>query len=213
MAALHLRLLVVAAVCGAALPAHAADKSACTRPIEFKSDGASEFDFRTGKTIMHDVAISQCDVSITAERAEATNLDSKDSRWMFSGNVHITAERRGSMQSDHADVEFRNNRIAKATIRGNPAQFEQKQTASNQRARGRAGEIVYDVGAGTVRFANDAWLTYGEREMSAPLFIYNIRAQTVQGENVRATIVAKPAEGERPRATPPPSSEGAHTTP
>lgn len=192
MAALHLRGLAVAVLCCAAPLAHAAERQPCTQPIDVKSDGASEFDFRTGKTIMHHVSISQCDVSVTADRAEATNLDSKDSRWVFSGNVHITAERSGSMQSDQADVEFRDNRIAKATIRGEPAQFEQKRTTSQDTARGRAREIVYEVGPGTVRFTDDAWLSYGANELSGPLCVYNIMQETARCERgARITIVPK----------------------
>ena len=192
MAASRLKLLAALLLC-AAPGVQAAERDARQQPIDFKSDGGYEVDFRSGKTIMHNVSVSQGGVSITAERAEATGLDFKDARWVFSGNVRIEAEQRGSMRSDRAEVEFSNNRIAKATINGSPAEFEQKRTASNQMARGRAGEIVYDVGAGTVRFAENAWLTYGEREMSAPLFVYNIRQQTVQGEHVRATIVPKAA--------------------
>jgi lipopolysaccharide transport protein LptA len=202
MAASPLKTLIAAALSCAALPAQAAEKSACNQPYEINSSGASEFDFGTGKTTWHHVSISQCDVSISAELAVG-NGDAKDSRWVFSGNVRIDAEQRGNMQSDRAEVEFRDNRLAKAVIKGNPAQFEQKQTAANQVVRGRAGEIVYDIGAGTVRFADNAWLTFGGREMTAPLFVYDIRRRTVQGEHVRATIMPKAAEASpRPHSSP-----------
>lgn len=191
MAASRLKTCIAVLMVCAAAGAQAKEKN--QQPIDFKSDGGYEVDLRSGKTIMHNVAVSQGDVSITAERAEATGLDFKETRWVFSGNVRINAEQSGSMRSDRAEVEFRNNRIAKATVNGDPAEFEQKPSPSNPMARGRAGEIVYDVGAGTVRFADNAWLRYGEREMTAPLFVYNIREQTVQGQHVRATIVPKTA--------------------
>jgi len=178
----------------AAAGTQTAEKAAHNQPIDFKSEGGYEVDFRTGKTIMHNVSVSQGDVSITADRAEATGLDFKDSRWVFSGDVHIKAEQRGSMHSDRAEVEFHDNRIARATIKGAPAEFEQKRTASNQMARGRAGEIMYEVGAGTVRFAKDAWLTNGENEISGPILIYDIRQEKVQGERVRITIVPKSSQ-------------------
>jgi lipopolysaccharide transport protein LptA len=193
MAASPLKPVAVAiAVCVAFAAAHGAEKPACREPIDLKME-SYEVDFRSGKTLMRKVAISQCDVSITANRAEATGLDFKDSRWVFSGDVHINAEQRGDMRSEKAEVDFHNNLIAKATIKGSPAQFEQKYADSNQTARGRAGQIVYDVGAGSVRFTEDAWLTNGENEISGPLLVYNIRQQKVQGERVRITIVPKKA--------------------
>jgi lipopolysaccharide transport protein LptA len=178
-------------VCAAAL-AYAADQPTCTEPTKLNIEGPSEFDFRTGKTIMHHVAISQCDVSVTADRAEATSLDTKASRWTFSGNVHIDAEQRGAMESDQAEIDFRDNRIDKATVRGNPAQFAQKNPTSGHEARGRAREIVYEVGTGTVLFADEAWLTNGETELSGPSCTYNIRQEKVRCQKAKITIVSKP---------------------
>jgi lipopolysaccharide transport protein LptA len=205
MAASFLKVCA-AAFLYAAAGAQAAELGARDQPIDFKSHGGYEVDFRTGKTIMHNVSVSQGDVSITADRAEATGLDFKDSRWVFTGDVRIKAEQRGSMRSDRAEVEFHNNRIARATIKGDPAEFEQRRTASNQMARGRAGRIMYEVGAGTVRFADNAWLTNGDNEISGPVLVYDIRQEKVQGERVRITIVPKPA-AERPQPESPASSE------
>ena len=193
MAASLLKPWVAAALLCTALAGQAAEKVSCNQPIRFKSEGNLDVDFRSGKTIMHNVSISQCDVSITAARAEATGLDFKDSHWLFSGDVHINAEQQGSMHSDRAEVEFHDNLIAKATIKGNPAQFEQKHTDSGQMARGRAGQIVYEVSTGTVRFAEDAWLTNGQNEISGPMCTYNIRLQKVQCQQARITIVPKTA--------------------
>jgi lipopolysaccharide transport protein LptA len=169
-----------------------------------------EMDLRSGKTIMRNVTVSQDDVSITADSATGTGQKFDDSRWEFAGNVRIRAEQRGSMHSDHAIVEFRNNRIARATIKGSPAEFEQKSTGSAETARGRAGEIVYEIGAGTVRFANDAWLSNGQNEISGPLLVYDIRLEKVQAstqaggdQRVQITIVPK-TEGE-PRSPPAPA--------
>src|SRR5262249_30592436 len=92
----------------------------------------------------------------------------------------IDAEPRGSLRADQAVVEFRDNRIARATANGKPAQFEQPRADSQQMARGHANEIVYDVTEGTVRLSEDAWLTDGINEISGPLLVYNIRAQRVQ---------------------------------
>jgi lipopolysaccharide transport protein LptA len=94
--------------------------------------------------------------------------------------VRINAEPRGNLRSDTAVVEFKDNLIARATVVGKPAEFEQKREGSDQIARGHADKIVYDVAEGTVRLAESAWLSDGQNEISGPLLIYNIRAQRVQ---------------------------------
>jgi lipopolysaccharide transport protein LptA len=196
-------------------PCHAAAADLVAQNVSVKAQ-SYEMDLRSGKTIMRNVTISQDDVSITADTATGTGQKFDDSRWEFAGNVRIQAEQRGSMHSDHAVVEFRNNRIARATIKGSPAEFEQKRSGSAETARGRAGEIVYEIGAGTVRFANDAWLSNGQNEISGPLLIYDIRLEKVQAstraggdQRVQITIVPKAEGGQRsppaPNSTPAPT--------
>lgn len=220
-----INLLSAVLTCASIVPAaHAAEPFGQSKePIKLTTD-SSETDFRTGKTLMRNVTISQGEVSISAERAEATGMDQDDSRWEFSGNVKINAEKSGSLQSDRAIVELRNNRITRATVRGTPAQFEQKRAGSAETARGRAGEIVYEIEAGTVSFANDAWLSNGQNEISGPLLVYDIRQEKVQasrspsgGERVQITIVpkdvskaVKPDKTPTPD-TPPPGSQGGST--
>jgi lipopolysaccharide transport protein LptA len=77
-------------------------------------------------------------------------------------------------------VDVRNNQIAKATITGSPAEFEQRNADTNVVTRGHAGEIVYEVGAGTVKLTDDAWLRYGTTDMKGSSFVYNIRDEKVQ---------------------------------
>ncbi len=153
-----------------------------------------EVDYRTNTVIVRDVVISQGDVTVRARRAEATDLSFEDSRWSFEGDVRIDAEKRGSLRSDRAVVDFRNNRITQATITGSPAQFEQQRTGTDLLARGRAGEIVYLVGEGTVRLSHDAWVTDGRNEISGPQLVYDIRQERVQA-------TAQPGEDERVRIT------------
>lgn len=213
MAASPLKAFVVAALLFAVAGMHAAEKPEREQAIDFKSDGGYKVDFRTGKTVMHNVSVKQGNTSITAKLAEATGLDFKDSRWVFSGDVHIEAERRGHLHSDRAEVEFRDNRIARATITGSPAEFEQRTAGSSRAARGHAGEIVYNVGPGTVRLSKGAWLTYGRYEITGSEFTYNIRLEQVQSstsasenDRVHITIVPKADSQEsRPPATPPSS--------
>jgi lipopolysaccharide export system protein LptA len=110
-------------------------------------------------------------------------------------------------------VEFRDNRIIRATVNGTPAQFEQKRDGAENPARGRARQIVYEVEAGTVRFANDAWLSNGANEISGPLLVYNIRQEKVQATTApdgsqRVQITIKPGQGGKPAVVKPQPAPG-----
>jgi lipopolysaccharide transport protein LptA len=148
-------------------------------PVQLEAAGGSEVDLQTRELVLKKVVITQGTMRISAERARATGLNFANSRWNFEGNVHIDAEQRGNLHSDQAVVEFKDNHIARATITGKPAEFEQKR-ANDQLARGHADEIVYDVNDGTVRLSKDAWLSDGQNEISGPVLVYNIREQRVQ---------------------------------
>ncbi|HET9390743.1 MAG TPA: lipopolysaccharide transport periplasmic protein LptA [Steroidobacteraceae bacterium] len=151
------------------------------RKLPITLDAASsEVDYKTKTVVFKQISISQGDTKVLADRAHATGLDFDNSSWTFEGNVRISGEKRGSLHSDQAVVEFRNNRITRATIEGNPAEFEQKRAESDQMARGHAKEIVYDVNDATVSLSGDAWLSDGRTETSAPLLVYDIRKQQVE---------------------------------
>lgn len=153
-------------------------KEARKLPIDVAS---SKVDYKGDTVVFQDVVITQGETKVQADRAHATGLDNFDnSHWTFEGNVRINGEQHGSLRSDQAVVEFRNKYISKATITGNPAEFEQKRTDTAEIARGHAREIVYNVNDGTVRLSNDAWLSDGHNEISGPELVYNIREQHVQ---------------------------------
>jgi lipopolysaccharide transport protein LptA len=166
---------------------------------------SSEVDYRTNTVVFSQVVISQGEMRVQADHAHASGLNFANSRWTFEGHVRIDAEPRGSLRADQAVVEFRDNRIMRATASGKPAEFEQPRPDSPQMARGRANEIVYDVTEGTVRLSENAWLSDGTNEISGPLLVYNIRAQRVQaatqsGTDQRVHIVIQPQSAP---ATPP----------
>jgi len=140
---------------------------------------SSEIDAKTNALVFRNVVISQGGMRVQAEHAHATGLNFANSRWDFEGNVRIDAEQHGNLRSDQAVVEFKDNHIARATITGKPAEFEQKR-ANDQVARGHADEILYDVNDGTVKLTEDAWLSDGQNEISGPLLVYNIREQHIQ---------------------------------
>ena len=189
----------------------------CTEPTEVNAKSV-DVNYKTNMAELHKVVISQCDVRVEANQASSTGGVSFDNtRWTFAGDVKVDVENRGSLRSDRAVVDFQNSQISKVTINGSPAEFEQRQGDTNLVARGRAGEIVYEVGAGTVRLVNDAWLKYGTTETAAPSLVYNIREEQVQGASqpgdnsgrVRIRISPKKTTPPATPAKSPPNDAGA----
>jgi lipopolysaccharide transport protein LptA len=166
--------------------------------------------------ICRNVVISQGSTRVTADSASSTGgVNFQNSRWIFTGNVQIEAPPRGSLRSDQATVEFRDNRLAGATVNGNPAEFEQQRAGDLGMEKGHADEIVYDVGQGTILLNKDAWISDGHNEMSAPSISYSIREQKVlatsggstQGVHITITPQSAPKQGSPP--PPPPRTKGA----
>jgi lipopolysaccharide transport protein LptA len=175
--------------------------AASQQPITVDA-ASSEVDYKTNTVEFKQVVITQGPTRVQAEHAHATGLNFANSRWTFDGKVRIDAEQHGTLRADQAVIEFKDNRILRATVNGKPAEFEQKRPGSEQPARGHADEIVYDLATGTVRLSADAWLTDGQNEISGPSLVYNIRAQRVQadttagtGERVHIRITPRSAPG------------------
>jgi lipopolysaccharide export system protein LptA len=193
----------IAAVTKNSVPAPS--KSARKLPIDVAS---SKIDYKGDSVVFQDVVITQGDTRVQADHARATGLEDFDnSRWVFDGNVRINGEQHGSLKSDQAVVEFRNKYIAKATVTGNPAEFEQKRADTNEIARGRAKEIVYNVNDGTIRLSDDAWLSDGHTEISGQELVYNIREQRLQaaakpGSDDKVHIIIPPKPDEDPNKKP-----------
>lgn len=161
---------------------------------------SSEVDYRANALLFRDIIITQGKVRVVAQRARSTGLDFDDSTWTLSGEVRIDVDG-GTLSSDEAAVTFENNRIVRASIRGKPAEFSQ-QLKDGGRARGRAGNILYDMAASTVTLREDAWLSDdGRSEIRGDQLVYNVREQRVQagkpaGSDERVRIII------RPRTTP-----------
>jgi lipopolysaccharide transport protein LptA len=148
-----------------------------------------EVDYKTN--VMHmsgDVKISQGDISVAADAAQATSAkDFKNSHWVFTGNVHVRAESQGDMLADRATVEIINSALASAHVSGSPAQFEQTHAKNGDLAKGHSSTADYDVGAGTVTLTGDAvlgdavlTLSNGQNVLKGPSITYNVREQNIQ---------------------------------
>jgi len=189
-----------------------APNSSCNEPIDVNAK-SFDADYKGNTTQLRNVVISQCDIRLEAQRASATGLNFDNARWTFDGDVRVDVENRGSLRSDRAVVDFQNSQISKVTINGSPAEFEQLQNEKGMVARGRAGEIVYEVEAGTVRLVNDAWLKYGTTETAAPSLVYNIRREQVQGVSQPGTDGGRVHIRISPKKTTPPPATAPKTAP
>lgn len=188
------------------------------QPYQF--DAAScDTNYKTQATVCKSVILSQGSTKVRADQAEFICMNCQDSHWKLQGNVRIDAQPRGNLRSDQATLEVRDNRIVRATVIGSPAQFEQQRADNLGMEKGHADQIVYDVGEGTVLLTNDAWISDGHDEMSAPSISYSIREQKVlassagasQGVHITITPQALPKQGSPPHgkgaaAAPPASS-------
>jgi len=169
--------------------------------------GSTDIDSKSHLVYLrHGVKITQGDISVSADDAQATGLDFNNTKWTFTGKVHIRAESQGDLHSDKANVDFSNNVLTHAVVTGSPAQFEQTQSTTGTLAKGHASNIDYDVVAGTITLRGDAFLFDGPQKMDAPSITYNVREKHLQGESgttpggprVHMTIVPKGESGSAP---------------
>jgi len=166
-----------------------------------------DLDYKTRVTHLHgEVKISQGEMSVAADEAEATatSADSRNSHWVFTGNVHVRAERQGELHADRATVEITDGALASANVTGSPAQFEQTRATSERLVKGHAAAISYDVAAATVQLNGEAWLSdeRNNNEMRSPSITYNMRDRQIAGDvgpapggRVKTTIVPKSVPG------------------
>jgi lipopolysaccharide transport protein LptA len=175
-------------------------------PISLDAD-SGDIDYANHHVSLRKVVISQGDLRVTADRAEASGIDFDNSRWIFSSNVHITSEQLGVLDSDSATVVFRNNRLESALVTGDPAEFEQTSSKTGVLARGHADSIQYTVSTDTVRLTGSARLQYAGTDTTAPVVIYNLLDRRLQFAGAatsggRVHIVTTPRKLTKPGAAP-----------
>ncbi|MET0291232.1 MAG: LptA/OstA family protein [Steroidobacteraceae bacterium] len=156
-----------------------------------------QVDYNSHHLIMKDVTITQGDVSIRAQEAEANSQEMSfdGSRWEFRGDVRIRFED-GNLSAQHATVNFTGNRIALANASGSPAEFEQRIEKLPNPAKGRAGNIAYDVNAGRLTLSQGTWLSDGRGEYRSDdlALVYNLRERRLQSGG-EAIVAPEPSPG------------------
>ena len=123
------------------------------------------------------VRVSQGAMSIEADQATASALQSGNSRWTFERAVHIQTED-ADLKSNSASAAFSNGALSTARVQGTPALFEQRRT-TDKTIRGRAGVIEYDLVTGIVKLTGQVWFSYGDNEFRGDTVVYNLREERV----------------------------------
>src|SRR6202165_6282563 len=107
-----------------ALPAFQAIGARVEQPAISLDPQSSELDYKNNNLIFRKVRITQGNMSVAADQAQATGLDFENSHWVFRGNVKITMDQ-GKLTSDEAEITFAKKLLSKAVVNGTPAAFEQ----------------------------------------------------------------------------------------
>src|ERR1700688_4299023 len=163
---------------------------------------SSELDYKNNNLIFRKVRITQGNMSVAADQAQATGLDFENSHWVFRGNVNITMDQ-GQLTSEEAEITFAKKLLSKAIVNGKPASFEQRIAKTGKLAQGRADTIDYDVAKGVVHFSKNAWLSDGQNEIRGESLKYNVLAQNIVAESAeqgsqRVHIIITPPAKPKP---------------
>ena len=185
-----------------ALPALQAIAARVEQPAISLDAQSSELDYKNNNLIFRKVRITQGNMSVAADQAQATGLDFENSRWVFRGNVKITIDQ-GQLTSDEAEITFVKKLLSKSLVKGNPAAFEQRIAKTGKLAHGRAESIDYDVAKGVVHLSKNAWLSDGQNEIRGESLKYNVLAQSIVAEaaeqgSQRVHIIITPPANPKP---------------
>ena len=173
-----------------AVPAGAADLTLQDRKL---SADITDSNLRDDQHVLRgNVRISQGAMSIEADQATASSLQSPNSRWTFERSVHIQTED-ADLKSNSASAAFANGALSTAKVLGTPALFEQRR--NDKQVRGRASVIEYDLTSGTVKLTGQVWFSYGDNEFRTETVLYNLREERVEAVNPnggRVNITIRP---------------------
>ena len=123
--------------------------------------------------------LSQGQISISADRGEASKLDFENSTWKFEGNIRITLEN-GSIESDFAHLEFEGHQIKIARIQGSPAKLLIYREDQITRTSAIANRIDYDFQKSLIDFTGNVSIQEGGNQISSEYLVYNIKDQSIQ---------------------------------
>jgi len=177
---------------------------------EIQLDAAhTDFDRRNERLLFDSIRIQQGPLVVTADRAEARDLDFARGSWQFEGNVRISNPQT-TLESERATIHFADHRLTRAVAEGGPARFTRTMPdAEESEVRGTANRIDYNLEQGELTLAGQAALRDDQREVSGARLVYRIEddrliasADEEGDERVRITITPPPDDDENDNGTP-----------
>lgn len=191
-----------------ALPFTGHAQSISTRlPISLDAD-SSELDRRNNLLVFRGLRITQGTIGIEAEHGQTLlggdgTLEFRDSIWRFEGNVRIDVDN-STIRADSAELTFKDHRLSRAVVSGDPARFRNVRPQENAVTTGRAGRFEYDLPAGRITFSDNARIVEGSNSIAGDLLVYDLNQQVVtarggseQDGRVSLTIVPEEVEAKR----------------
>jgi lipopolysaccharide export system protein LptA len=206
-------ILLAALMC--ALPQAWAILPDSREPISLDAD-SSEFDREKSTLSFRNVRIRQGMLTISADAAKADDLDFADSSWEFTGNVRIDGDA-SKIRSEAAILRFRDHRLVRASVHGQPATFERDATEESRALSGSAESIEYDLTAGNLTLSGNARIMDGKNEILGSRLLYELETERLVASSdesgdsrVRITVTPQtlgiadeePEAGEIPQDTP-----------
>ena len=158
---------------------------------------STSFDGKTSMIVFNGLRLSQGRIGIEADEGRASNTESEDGSWQFSGNVVIDIEN-GHIECDSANLTFVEYQLRKALVTGSPATFELKRPGTDETTYAEAGRLLYDVAGGVVEFSEEATISEGGNQISSNYLVYDIKAQRINAkgdEDERVRIKYTPTNG------------------
>ena len=168
-------------------------------PITLAAD-STDYDGKSSMMMFQGLRLSQGTTNIEADQGRATKIDFEDSTWHFNGNVVIDVEA-GHIESDSAELRFKDTQLKLAIFEGAPATFELRRPESDEITYAEAGRLKYDFDTGTVEFSGNAIISEGGNRISSSYLLYNITEQRISAqssgegdEKVKITVIPENAE-------------------
>jgi len=165
---------------------------------------SSTYDRDSGHLVFKEVTISQGDMSVSANLAEATELEFENAAWVFTGNVQISTNE-ALISGQKAVIDFRDHRLIRASISGQPATINWESSKNDEAIIGQASELVYNRKSGTLSLVGDAVLSSGISEISGSTLLYDFNAEQVvagspdeESQGVRITITPEESDDKGP---------------
>jgi lipopolysaccharide transport protein LptA len=155
---------------------------------------SSTYDRDSGHLVFEEVTIRQGEMSVSANLAEATELEFENAAWIFTGDVQISTKET-LISGQKAIVDFQGHRLVRASISGEPATIDWESSEKDEAITGEASELIYNREAGTLSLVGDATLRSGSSEISGSTLLYDFNAEQVvagspeeESDGVRITI-------------------------